>query len=547
MTIHRFTVALLAIAVAAAACAKREAADTAEAQAEQASVAYNPAMPPLTIRRPKFEIEATDAYDAKSVAPYAGDHSAIYAHIDANLDSHVAELQRWLRQPSISAESNGIQEMAALVKADLDALGFQETAIVRTDGHPGVWGYYDAGAEKTLLVYMMYDVQPVNPADWKSPPFEANIIDNDLGKVIMARGATNQKGPERALLNAMASIIAVEGKLPVNIMVTAEGEEELGSPHYPQIVDQYEERLKKADGVLFPFNSQEPDGKASITLGVKGILYFEAEAQGGAWGGPTKAEIHGSNKAIVDSPVWRLIKALSTLVSEDGNNILVRGYYDGIRPPTEEEAMLINGLVKEHNDAQMKSQFAVERWIDNVGGINALMELIYSPTLNIDGIYAGYTGEGVKTILPHKATAKIDSRLPVGLDPDEALQKIRNHLDANGYQDIKLTKLSGYPAAQTSVSSPFVQAAISVFNKYGYTPTVTPRLAGSAPFYQFTERLKLPMIPTGFGFGQGAHAPNEIMLIEPKDEDGAAGLAEIEKGYVDMLYALAAAPEADTQ
>jgi acetylornithine deacetylase/succinyl-diaminopimelate desuccinylase-like protein len=533
--------------IAAAGACARKAEEAAAPSATETAAAHKPAMPPLTIRRPRFEIATDEAYDASTVAPYAGDHAAIYAHIDANLDSHAAEMQRWMRQPSISAQNVGIRDMANLVKADLDALGFQETAIVETDGHPGVWGYYDAGAPKTLLVYMMYDVQPVEPADWRSPPFEANIIDHELGKVIMARGATNQKGPQRALLNAIQSIIAVEGKLPVNLMVTAEGEEELGSPHYPQIVDKYEDRLKTADGVIFPFNSQEPDGKTSITLGVKGILYFEAEAQGGAWGGPTKAEIHGSNKAIVDSPVWRLVKALSTLVSEDGNNILVRNYYEGIRPPTREEQMLINGLVKEHDDQQMQKIFAVERWIDDVSGVDALMELIYTPTLNIDGIYGGYTGEGVKTILPHKATAKVDSRLPIGMDPDEAFKKIRDHLDANGYSDIKLTKLSGYPASQTSVDSPLVQAAISVFNKYGHTPTVTPRLAGSAPFYQFTERLGLPMIPTGLGFGAGAHAPNEIMLIEPKDPNGAASLAEIEKGYVDMLYALAAAPEQATQ
>ena len=137
----------------------------------------------------------------------------------------------------------------------------------------------------------------------------------------------------------------------------------------------------------------------------------------------------------------------------------------------------------------------------------------------------------------------MDSRLPYGLDPDEALAKIRAHLDAQGYEDIKLTKLSGYPASQTSVSSPLARAAISVFSKYGATPKLSPRIAGSAPFYQFTERLQLPMIPAGLGFGSGAHAPNEIMLVQPKENSGLAGLADIEKSYVDILYALAEASE----
>ena len=133
---------------------------------------------------------------------------------------------------------------------------------------------------------MMYDVQPVNPGDWQSPPFEAKVVDHELGKVIMARGATNQKGPERAFLNALESIIAVEGKLPVNIMIAAEGEEELGSPHYPQIVDAYEDRLRSADGVLFPMSVQCPDGSANMLLDVKGILYFEMESRGGEWEAP---------------------------------------------------------------------------------------------------------------------------------------------------------------------------------------------------------------------------------------------------------------------
>ena len=200
--------------------------------------------------RPSFTIDTDRSYDPSAVPAYAGDHAAVYAHIDRSIGAHTAALQRWMRQRSISAQNDGIPEMAEMLRADLEVIGFGETALVPTDGHPGVWGHYDAGAETTLLVYMMYDVQPVNPEDWDSPPFEANIVEHELGKVIMARGATNQKGPQRAFLNALESIIAVDGTLPVNLMVAAEGEEELGSPHYPQIVDAYEDRMKRADGCL---------------------------------------------------------------------------------------------------------------------------------------------------------------------------------------------------------------------------------------------------------------------------------------------------------
>ncbi|MEJ2535085.1 MAG: M20/M25/M40 family metallo-hydrolase [Gammaproteobacteria bacterium] len=491
------------------------------------------------VRRPAFELTTEEAYDYAAIEAYAGDHAAAYAYIDEQLDAHVANIQRWLRQPSISAQDVGIDDMAEMLRSDLAALGFREATLVPTDGHPGVWAHFDAGAEKTLVAYMMYDVQPVNPEDWDSPPFAAELLDHELGRVLMARGATNQKGPQRAFLNALEAIIETEGTLPINVMVAAEGEEELGSPHSPQIIDAYEERLRSADGVLFPFNSQRPDGTVSMILGVKGIIYFELTARGGTWGGPREAEIHGSYKAIVDSPVWRLIKALSSLTSPDGNTILAPGYYDGIRPPTEEESRLINANLPRQDDATVQEMLAVSRWVDGKSGRDAVLELLYQPTLNIDGFWGGYTGEGTKTILPHTATAKVDSRLPPGLDPQEALAKIRDHLDAQGFSDVEMEVLGAYPAAQTSVEAGPVQSALSVFRKYSEEVTVQPRIAGSAPFYQFTERLELPLVPTGLGFGTGAHAPNEFMLIEPADGVSAAGLAEIEKAYVDFVYSLA--------
>jgi acetylornithine deacetylase/succinyl-diaminopimelate desuccinylase-like protein len=310
--------------------------------------ASDDALPLRPSQRAAFDTD--EAFDAREIPAYAGSHDAVYAHIDANLDRHTAELQRWVRQRSVSAQNDGIQQMAELLRDDLKALGFQEAELVPTSGHPGVWGYYDAGAPKTLLVYMMYDVQPVNPDDWQSPPFEAHLVDHELGTVLMGRGATNQKGPERALLNAIASILATNGTLPVNLMVAAEGEEELGSPHYPEIVDKYEARMRTADGVIFPFNSQDRTGDFTMSLGVKGILYVELEARGGPHGGPTRAEIHGSYKAVVDAPALRLVQAIASLTSPDGNTILVPGYYDQVAGPTLEEQRLVNAMAADWND-----------------------------------------------------------------------------------------------------------------------------------------------------------------------------------------------------
>lgn len=490
-------------------------------------------------QRPTFRLSTSEAFDAATVPAYGGEHPAVYRYIDAHLDEHVEHLRRWLRQPSVSAQGLGIEEMATLLRNDLRALGFKEAELVPTGGHPGVWGYYDAGAAKTLMVYMMYDVQPVEEADWRVPPFAAQLVETELGTVIMARGATNQKGPERAFLNAVEAILAAEGRLPVNLMIAAEGEEEIGSVHYEEIIARYEERLRGASGVIFPFNSQNSRGDAALNLGVKGIVYFEVEARGGAHGGPTRAEIHGSYKAIVDSPVWRLVQALASLTSPDGNTILVPGYYRAIRGPTPEEERLINGVLKVWDEAAVRSELGVERWTDTLQGADLVLRYLYDTTLNIDGLWSGYTGPGPKTILPHVATAKMDSRLVPDQRPDDALALIRKHLDARGFTDVVVRKLEGYPPAQTSVDAPLVRASIGVFNKYGHTPAVWPRLAGSAPFYVFTERLGLPLVPGGLGHGSRAHAPDEYMVIRPKEGSRIAGLAEIEKSYADLLFALA--------
>ncbi|MGH9457617.1 MAG: M20/M25/M40 family metallo-hydrolase [Thermoanaerobaculia bacterium] len=499
------------------------------------------ALPLFSQDRRELRIETTEKFSASEIPAYGGNHREIYGYIDANLDRHLGNLQRWVRQPSVSALDIGIDEMAEMLRRDLLAAGFDEAELAPTAGHPGVFGFYDAGADKTLVVYMMYDVQPVEPEDWKVDPFAGSVIDHDLGRVLMARGATNQKGPERAFLNAVESIHAVRGTLPVNLLVVAEGEEELGSPHYPEVIDRYEERLRRADGVLFPFNSQDSAGDVTMSLGVKGIIYFELKARGTEEGGPQKAEVHGSLKAIVDSPVWRLVQALSTLTTPDGNTIAIPGYYDPIRPPTLEGQRLLNAALDDWKarEGRMQDVLGVAEWADEVEGADSLLRLLYDTTLNIDGIWAGYTGEGTKTILPHEATAKVDSRLVPNQTPESALAMIRKHLDANGFEDIEIDLLAGYPPAQTSVESPLVQAAIGVYNKYGYSPSVAPRIAGSAPYYIFTDRLDLPLVAGGIGHGSGAHAPNEYIVVEPKEGSRVAGLAEIEKFYVDLLYALA--------
>lgn len=511
-----------------------------------AVLACSPAAPPAAstgTQRPAFALTTADKFSAASVPAYKGDHPEAYAYIDKNLPAHLGNLQRWVRQRSVSAQNDGIQDMAKLVQADLKALGFKEAEIVPTSGHPGVWGYYDAGTDKTLVVYMMYDVQPVEPTGWSVDAFAGQLVDKPMGKVLMARGVTNQKGPERAFLNALEAIIKTQQKLPVNLMVVAEGEEELGSPHMEEIVAKYADRLKTATGAFFPFNAQDPKGDINMYLGVKGIVSFELEARGGPHGGPTRAEIHGSYKVITDSPTLRLTQAIASLTSVDGNTILVPGYYDAIRKPSDEEQRLVNGMLDTWTagEAGQRRALGVEQWVDSISGQQSLLRYLFDTQLNVDGIWSGYTGPGMKTILPHVATAKMDSRLVPDQHPDSALALIRRHLDARGFTDVTIRKLSGYPPAQSSVEAALVKATIATYNKYGLNVNVAPRLAGSAPYYVFTDVLELPMVMGGLGYGTGQHAPDEFMLMEPAAGSKVAGLAALEKFYVDVLYALAEA------
>jgi acetylornithine deacetylase/succinyl-diaminopimelate desuccinylase-like protein len=520
-----------------------EDATPARAPTPAARAAATPAPAARAQDATRFRFTTEERFNAAAVPAYRGSHPEIYAHIDANRAQHLENLRRWLKQPSVSAQNIGVREMAEMLRGDLRRIGFREAELVPTSGHPGVWGYYDAGAARTLAVYMMYDVQPVEDEGWRVRPFAAELVDHQHGRALMARGATNQKGPERAFLNALESIIAVRGKLPVNLMVVAEGEEELGSPHYPEIIARYESRLRTAAGVLFPANAQAPTGEVSMALGVKGILYVEMEAKGGARGGPREAEVHSSLKAIIDAPALRLVQALASLTSPDGNTIVVPGYYDAIRPPNMEEQRLINGMVEEwtRREPSLRQSLGVERWIDGLSGRDALLRYLFDTTINVDGIWGGYSGPGTKTILPHRATAKVDTRLVPNQTPEQALRLLRAHLDAHGFTDIEIRRLGGYPPAQTSVEAPLVRAAIGTYNKYGYTPSVAPRLAGSAPYYVFTETLRLPIVAGGIGHGSGAHAPNEYMIVEPRAGSRIAGLPEVEKFYVDLLYALAEA------
>lgn len=471
------------------------------------------------------------------------DREAIQAQVGKRHDSAVKALQEWIALPSIAAEDRNSQQGAQYMARLAREAGFQHVEIVTTRGKPGVFATLDAGARTTLGVYFMYDVKQFDPAEWSSPPLEGRIVDKPgLGKAMVGRGATNQKGPELAFLTALQAIRDAKQKVPVNLVLVAEGEEEIGSPNIKDLVlrPDIQAALKKSVGVFMPMGLQSADGSVTVNLGAKGVVELELVADGKAWGRGPEKDVHSSLKAMVDSPAWRLVKALDTLVSDDGNTVAIDGF-PAPKPLTAAEREMIARSTGARDEATARKALGVPHWIDDLPWQQANERLVSQPTVNIQGLVGGYTGPGGKTILPHRAVAKIDMRLVPPMTRDGAVAALKAHLAKRGYGDIAVNVSGGYDPTSTDADSRLIQAQLAVLKRSGIEPLLWPRLAGSYPGFVFTQPpLSLPAGHFGLGHGGGAHAPDEFFLIEstnPKVQgfDGAV------MSYVDYLYELGSA------
>jgi acetylornithine deacetylase/succinyl-diaminopimelate desuccinylase-like protein len=450
----------------------------------------------------------------------------IHKAIDQNWVQHLKWTQEFVRQPSISADGTGIEEMAALVARRIEGLG-GTARIVPTSGHPVVYGELDMGAPRTLVLYGMYDVQPVVGEEWMAPPFGGEIVSlPKLGPCLVSRGIENSKGPLCGFFNVVHAFLQTYGKMPVNLRFVVEGEEEQGSKHLGEVIAEYRQELSGCDAVFFPFYSQDIQGRINMHLGCKGILFMELICQGGEKGGPTVRGIHGALGVLIESPVWRLLHALTSMRSLD-SRMLVEGYYDDVAGPSQEDEELLTVLTSVFEPQTFLKENDVVRFKWEDGKTGLLRKYLTDSTLNIDGIAAGYYGPGSKTLLPHKAVAKVDVRLVRNMEVESTVERIRNHLDAHGFDDIEINVISGYPWSRTSVQEKVVQAAIQAYRYHGYEPQVWPTLAGSAPFYLFTRECGLPFLIGGLGHGGNAHSPNEYATV--------AGMKEFEKSVATFV------------
>jgi len=471
----------------------------------------------------------------------------VVAAIEADREAAIERLRAWIALPTIANMGVNTPAGAEYMRRLALEAGFQRARIVETGGVPGVFATLDAGAQDTLTVYFMYDVKHYDPAEWSSPPLEGQIVDRPgEGRVMVGRGAVNQKGPEMAFLTALHGFREAGVKLPVNLVLVAEGEEEIGSTHFPAMLADPEvaAAVRRSVGVMMPSAGQQRDGSVSIGLGAKGVVELQLVSSGEKWGrGPAK-DIHSSQMARVDSPAWRLVKALDTLVADDGFTPVVDGWFENVRPLTAREKELIAADLPRDEEA-VKQLYGVRRWINDEDFLTSAYRLASQPTVNIQGLVSGYTGPGGKTVLPGRAEAKLDLRLVPDMTRDEAVEKLKAHLAKRGFDDIEVIVSGGYSPTESPEDSVIVQAAVATLDKAGIEHSLFPRRAGSWPGVVFTgPPLGMAAGHFGVGRGGGAHAPDEWLLVESSNPK-VAGYEQQAVMFVDYLYEVDRAAQAE--
>jgi acetylornithine deacetylase/succinyl-diaminopimelate desuccinylase-like protein len=448
-------------------------------------------------------------------------------YIDENWNQHLKRYQKYVSQPSISGDGTGMKEIVELLEAELKDLGCQRVFAKETDGFPVIFGHLDEGKEKTLLLYGMYDVQPVVGEQWMVEPFSGSVVDlPDFGDSIVSRGIANQKGPLAGFMNAVAAIKKVKGSLPVNLMFCLEGEEELGSVNLPKVLEEMKDEFSKCDAVFFPHFSQDPDGKIELFMGTKGIIHIELNVRGGDWGAPVSRGIHGSNAVWMENPAWHLVHALASLKDRD-EKVLLEGFYDDVVGPWPGDEETLDKLMETFDEKSILKQDDVRKFKFSLTGKELVKRYFYSPELNINGIVSGHHGEGTKTLLPHEAKAKLDIRLVPNMSPEKVMESVKNHFVKHGFEHIEVEMVNAYNWARTSADEPVMKALTQSFKDLGFDYEPWISLAGSAPFSLFQSQLGLPFAFGGLGHGARQHSPNEYATVE--------GMKNLEKSCVLFL------------
>jgi acetylornithine deacetylase/succinyl-diaminopimelate desuccinylase-like protein len=477
------------------------------------------------------------------------DLGAVYEYIDGHLEQTIGDLQEYVRRPSVSVDGSGMRECAELVAERYRRLGCAEVEIVETQTFPGVWAYYDAGAPLTLVNYNMYDVRSVGDRGaWTHDPFGAEVEPRgDWPAVLYGRGALVPKGPDTAWLAALQAIRAVTGTLPVNVAFLAEGDEILGSQSYAGLIERYRDRLAEVDGLVYFRAAQNAAGELPLILGYKTFITLELRASGHSWGrGPVEQAAHSATRSIVDSPALRLVQALATLCSADGE-IAVEGWHERLLPVAvpdadrEVMARLSKRLAGKPWDAAIPglAGTGVSAFAGDHRGDDVLTRYVYGSSLNIQGMYSGYTGPGSRTYtIPKEAVARLDARLVTEASPQALLEALSRHLEARGFADVEVRVLSAYPGSRTASESPLVQSFLEAAARAGGDVVAWPMQGYGGPWSIFAQDFGAALVfATGIGRGEGVGMPDEYIVLDGGGK--VPGLREIERFCVDFLTTFA--------
>ena len=426
-------------------------------------------------------------------------------HVDSHMNNLISDLQTLIRQPSVSAKNEGIEECASLVQKLLKKSGIHSELLRLKKGvAPIVYGEIKSkqNPKKTLMFYNHYDVQPAEPFDlWEFPPFSATR----KGNKIFGRGATDDKGELITRIKAVEACLKTTGDVPCNIKFVIEGEEETGSAHIEDYLKKFKKKFS-CDGVIWEFGYVDAKNRPIVGLGMKGLLFVELSIQ------ESIRDAHSSLAVLIKNPAWRLIEAVHTLRNSDGK-ILIKDWYKDVLPFSKKDLEIISKEPFDQN--AFKKEFGIKSFVGNKKGLDAKKALVGGATCNIAGFVSGYTGEGAKTVLPGKALVKIDFRLVPKMNPKKQVMLLKKHLKSKGFSDIAIKVFHGEAAARTNSSESFVSDVKNAADKAFGKSILNVSNAGTGPMHPFVEILNAPCISVGstYMFSR-IHSPNEFARVD---------------------------------
>lgn len=441
------------------------------------------------------------------------DAQQIERYFQERRGDHLEELESFLRIPSVSSLSEHKKDMLTaaewLVKA-FEKAGLENVKIDETGGHPLVYAdWLHAEGKPTVLVYGHYDVQPVDPLHlWESPPFEPQVRDNKL----YARGASDDKGQTFMHIKAAEALLQLNGELPVNMKFIIEGEEEIGSPSLPAYVEKNKEALE-ADLIVISDTGMQGPGRPAVCYGLRGLAGIQIDVKG------PKGDLHsGLYGGAVQNPLHAIVEILESFRDKEGV-IQVEGFYDDVLPVSDEEraefASLEFDLENEKKELGITEDFGET-------GYSFVERTWIRPTLEINGITGGFSGEGIKTVLPAEASSKITCRLVPNQDPDDIVAKLKAHVESHkpAGVSVEISEFDKGKPFLTPFDHPAIQAAGRSYEKIYGVPTAFTRMGGSIPIVAaFDEILERPVVLMGFGLAsENFHAPNEHFHLENFDK-----------------------------